>query len=147
MSPGRAAAPPRVVLDTNVALSALVFRGGALAALRPRWQRGDFVPLVSRATAAELMRVLGYPKFRLDSAEQEELLADYLPWAEVVVIPQPPPSAPACRDAADEPFLHLALAGRAQWLITGDADLLVLAGSLGHCRIATPDALLAALGG
>ena len=60
------------------------------------------------------MRVLTYPKFRLSQAEQEELLADYLPYTETVRIPQPPPQVPECRDALDEPFMHLAVAGKAQ---------------------------------
>jgi len=59
--------PPRVVLDTNVVLSALVFGKGPTAQLRTAWQRGDFVPLVNTAAAQELVRVLAYPKFRLDA--------------------------------------------------------------------------------
>lgn len=119
--------PPRAVLDTNVVLSALVFRGATSARLRQAWQAGQLQPLVSTATAQELMRVLAYPKFKLDAAAQQELLADYLPWAEVVTVPEPPPRVPACRDALELPFLHLAAAGKADVLVTGDADLLVLA--------------------
>jgi putative PIN family toxin of toxin-antitoxin system len=121
--PDSACVVPRVVLDTNVVLSALVFGGGAPATLRLAWQRGDFLPLVSRVTAAELLRVLAYPKFKLGAGEQEELLADYLPFCETVTIPDPPPRTPTCRDAHDLPFLELAIAGDAAWLVTGDADL------------------------
>ena len=117
----------RVVLDTNVVLSALVFRGGAAGQVRLAWQRGLLLPLASAATVQELVRVLAYPKFRLSQAEQDELLADYLPYAEVVRIPQPPPTVPECRDALDLPFLHLAVAGTAQLLVSGDRDLLVIA--------------------
>ena len=117
----------RVVLDTNVVLSALVFRGGAAGQVRQAWQRGLVLPLASTATVQELVRVLAYPKFRLSPAEQDELLADYLPYAETVRIPQPPPTVPECRDALDLPFLHLAVAGTAQVLISGDRDLLVIA--------------------
>jgi uncharacterized protein len=92
----RARKPPRVVLDTNVVLSALVFGKGPTAQLRAAWQRGDFVPLLSTATAQELVRVLAYPKFRLDAQSQQELLADYLPHALVVQVPEPPPAVPAC---------------------------------------------------
>ena len=42
--------------------------------------------------------LLAYPKFRLDAQEQHELLANYLPYAEVVRIAPPPPTAPVCRD-------------------------------------------------
>ena len=83
---------------------------------------------MSTATAQELVRVLAYPKFRLDMQAQQELLADYLPHALVVTIPEPPPKVPACRDKFDLPFLHLAAAGKADALVSGDADLLALAG-------------------
>ena len=124
MSPGPSA--PRVVLDTNLVLSALVFGGGKTGAPRLAWQEGRILPLIATATADELLRALGYPKFKLSAAEQEELLADYLPWCETVTIPAPAPDTPICRDPFDLPFLELALAGQAQYLVTGDADLLAL---------------------
>lgn len=121
---------PRVVIDTNLVLSALVFAGGRLAPLRMAWQTQRVLPLVSRATTAELIRALAYPKFRLAAHEQEELLADYLPYCKTVRIPVPPPATPPCRDAFDVPFLELALTGKAEALVTGDKDLLSLAGKL-----------------
>ena len=135
--------PPRVVLDTNAVLSALVFGGGA-ARLRQAWQGGHCLPLVSTATAQELIRVLVYPKFRLTADQQRELLADYLPWAASVRIPQPPPAIPACRDPFDAPFLHLAVAGKADALVSGDKDLLALAGR-GRFAILAPSAFLETL--
>ncbi len=129
--------PPRVALDTNVVLSALVFGGGAAGRLRQIWQQGLCTPLVSTATAQELVRVLAYPKFRLSPAQQHELLADYLPNTQTVRIPVPPPTVPDCRDLHDIMFLELAIAGRAQALVTGDADLLALTGQL-SCTIGTP---------
>lgn len=119
-----------MVIDSNVVLSALVFASGTAARLRQAWQQGLCLPLVSTATVQELVRVLAYPKFGLGAAEREELLADYLPHAEVVGVPWPPPAVAECRDPHDLPFLHLAHAGRAQALITGDKDLLVLVGHL-----------------
>ena len=117
----------RVVLDTNVVLSALLFRGGAAAQVRQAWQRERLLPLASTATVQELVRVLAYPKFHLSLAEQHELLADYLPYVETVRIPQPPPKVPACRDVLDSPFMHLAVTGQAQVLVSGDRDLLSIA--------------------
>jgi putative PIN family toxin of toxin-antitoxin system len=114
----------RAVLDTSVVVSALVLRGGPGGRLRHAWQTGRVLPLVSKAPVQEFMRVLAYPKFKLSPADREELLADYLPWAEVVAIPGPPPRVPACRDEHDLPFLYLATAGQADVLVTGDADLL-----------------------
>lgn len=118
---------PRWVLDTNVVLSALIRPGGVSGRLRLAWQTEMFVPLVSRSTAAELIRVLAYPKFKLMPSEQHDLLADYLPWTEVVRMPARLPRTPPCRDPHDLPFLQLAFAAKAGALVTGDADLLVLA--------------------
>lgn len=121
--------PPRVVLDTNLVLSALVFSQGRLARLRSVWQAGHCVPLVSRATTSELIRVLAHPKFKLDPAGQNELLADYLPWCETVILPVQLPVTPTCRDPSDQPFLQLAMAGQAHYLVSGDLNLSSLAGA------------------
>ena len=119
--------PLRVVIDTNLVLSALVFAKGRLSELRFAWQNQRIQPLVSKYTAAELIRVLKYPKFKLSPDDQQELLADYLPYCHSIVIPNPPPVTPACRDEFDIPFLQLAVAGQADFLVTGDQDLLSLA--------------------
>lgn len=140
----RAAGPPAVVIDTNLVLSALVFAHGRLTPLRRAWQEQRILPLVSRVTAAELIRVLAYPKFKLAPEEQQELLADYLPYCKTVQIPAPPPQTPPCRDAFDVPFLQLALAGKAKALVTGDQDLLDLAGSFA-CPIVTAERFIATL--
>lgn len=118
--------PPRVVLDTNVLLSSLMFHAGTLSWLRTAWQARHVCPLVSRTTVEELIRALDYPKFYLTADEQGDLLADYLPWCETVNISKPP-KLPKCRDPFDRPFLELALAGRADALVTGDKDLLAMA--------------------
>jgi len=132
---------PRVVIDTNLVLSALVFAQGRLASLRFTWQNQRIQPLVSKDTATELIRVLQYPKFRLSADDQRELLADYLPYCLSIVIPNPPPVTPDCRDAFDVPFLQLALAGQADFLVTGDQDLLSLAGQFA-CPILTAEQFL-----
>ncbi len=133
--------PPRVVIDTNLILSALVFAGGRLTPLRQAWQAQRVLPLVSRATVAELIRTLAYPKFRLAAYEQEELLSDYLPYCKTVRIPVLPPVTPPCRDVFDVAFLELALAGKADALVTGDKDLLSLAGKF-SCPILSADQFL-----
>ena len=132
---------PRVVLDTNLVLSALVFGTGAVAELRRGWQRGRFTPLVSTATASELIRVLGCPKFRLSREEQEDLLADYLPFCETVTLPNPPPPTPPCRDPFDVQLLEVAVAGEADFLVTDDNDLLALAAEF-SCPIVTANDFL-----
>ncbi|MBI4987613.1 MAG: putative toxin-antitoxin system toxin component, PIN family [Rhodocyclales bacterium] len=136
--------PPRVVLDTNIVLSALVFAQGRLAPLRLAWQQARCRPLISRDTAGELIRVLAYPKFKLAADDRQELLADYLPCCTVVTIPARPPRTPACRDPFDVPFLQLAVAGKADLLVTGDQDLLSLAKGM-SCPVITPDQFLQAL--
>jgi len=110
-------------------ISALLF-GARLGWLRAAWASGLTTPLISQETATELFAVLAKPKFRLSPSEQEETLADYLPFAEMVVIPSPLPAlAVPCRDEDDEKFLHLAITAKADLLVTGDDDLLVLRGS------------------
>ncbi|CAA7624226.1 putative toxin-antitoxin system toxin component, PIN family [Magnetospirillum sp. UT-4] len=117
----------RLVIDTNVLVSALLFRGGATLWLRHAWQSERVRPLVSRDTVGELLAVLTYPKFGLEAIEREDILAEYLPWCEVVAVPVPPPAVPTCRDPFDMAFLHLAAAAGADALVTGDRDLHALA--------------------
>ena len=119
--------PARTVIDTNVLVSALLFHGGPPSWLRDAWHSGRIQPLTSRDTALELIRVLAYPKFGLDADERRDLLDDYLPYCQSVTVPTPPPAVPECRDPFDQPFLELALAGRADALVTGDTALLALA--------------------
>jgi len=133
---------PRLVLDTNTVLSALLFAQGRLVWLRLAWQRHRLIPLVSRETTEELIRVLAYPKFKLTPAEREELLGDYLPYCETVVLPPMLPDLPDCRDPADKPFLKLALVAKADALISGDADLQVLAGVFSVPIVAPGDVAL-----
>lgn len=137
-------APRRVVLDTNVVLSALVFTQGRLAPLRSAWRQASFQPLVSAATVAELVRSLSYPKFRLSAAEQQELLADYLPYCDTVRMHSDPPGNVECRDPFDVEFLQLAIVGKADHLVTGDKDLLTLADK-SPCPIITAEQLLGML--
>lgn len=115
-----------MVFDTTTVASALLFKNGRLAWLRQHWREGGCVPLISRETAAELMRVLRYPKFGLSTDDGQELLAEYLPHCEVIEVAEP--CAVVCRDARDQPFLNLAQSGNADPLVSGDQDLLVLAG-------------------
>ena len=132
----------RAVIDTNILLSALVFSRGRLSQFRQLWQDEKFTPLVSKPTVTELIRVLAYPKFRLTPIDRADLLADYLPFCETISRPIELPQIPPCRDPFDEPFLHLALVGQAEYLVTGDSDLLSLA-DVFECPIVTATHFLA----
>lgn len=125
------------MFDTNVVLSALLFTHGRLTWLVGHWQGGNCVPLISRATAAKLTRILAYPKFHLNAEERLEALANYIPFCEAIGVAEP--CSVLCRDSKDQPFLDLAENGKADLLVTGDDDLLVLAGQTTFV-IETPEA-------
>jgi len=120
----------RVVLDTNVVLSALLFTSGRLAWIRHAWQRRILKPLVCKQTVAELLRILAYPKFKLSAPEREELLADFLPYTESVDVPTCRPVLPECRDPKDQIFVVLAHTANADALVSGDDDLLSMHGQV-----------------
>jgi putative PIN family toxin of toxin-antitoxin system len=124
---GKAIEPLRVVLDTNVVLSALLFTRGRVSWLRGVMRAGTVVPVVSRVTVQELVRVLEYPKFALSHDDREELLADFLPFAEIFPGSLPSLENVKCRDPDDQILLELAVAAGADAVVTGDANLLALA--------------------
>jgi putative PIN family toxin of toxin-antitoxin system len=126
----------RVVFDTNTVVSALLF-GGSLAWMVDHWRSRISVPLVSRITADEFLRVLQYPKFGLSAADIEAYAARYLPFAERTELDESALSIPECRDPKDRPFLALAIAGHADVLVTGDDDLLSVHGAMPF-QIETP---------
>jgi uncharacterized protein len=127
----------RVVFDTNIVISALAFAAGRLGWLREHWRERRSIPIVSQGTGAELKWVLDYRKFKLSPERQIELLGDYLPYCEITGVTAGCPIR--CRDVKGQIFLDLAHSGRADLLVTGDADLLVLAGQTTFV-IETPEA-------
>ena len=114
----------KVVLDTNTVLSSLLFNQSKLSQFRAFWQSEKIFPLASKATISELIRVLAYPKFKLSSLEQQVFLAEYLPYIETITKVEKMADSSICRDINDVMFLELALVGKADYLITGDKDLL-----------------------
>ncbi|WP_218653146.1 putative toxin-antitoxin system toxin component, PIN family [Nostoc sp. TCL26-01] len=134
-----------MVIDTNIIISALIF-AGRVSRLRLAWQDDLFTPLVSKATTTELIRVLAYPKFKLTPTEQEDLLADYILFCEAVTIPDRLPVIPECRDPFDLPFLLLAVVSEADYLVTGDRDLLSLKDNF-SCSIITAEDFLNVIDG
>jgi len=114
----------RVVLDTNVLVSCLLF-GGTPGALLDLWKTDRIRLLMCRAMVDECLRVLAYPKFSLSEDEIQYLLyEEVLPYAEMVAV-RPGPVLIA-EDPADDMFLRCAHAGRAQYILSGDRHLLDL---------------------
>lgn len=143
---------PRAVLDTNVLLSALLFRTGRLAALRRAWQSGRVIPLACRQTLDELTRCLAYRKFQLTESAIACALAELVPHVEVMGLrtDRVPAAAAAlrCRDPKDQMFLDLAHQAQANCLVTGDDDLLSLraaTAAAGGFRILSPAEFLGEL--
>lgn len=116
--------PPRVVLETSVVVTALMFGGGLAAGLRSAWQTGRCRPMVCKATLLDLRASLAHPHLDLAAHEQEQMLHEYLPHVLKVRVPQ------ADQLSADDlpamAFVRLAMAGQAHALVSGDPQLLAL---------------------
>jgi putative PIN family toxin of toxin-antitoxin system len=111
----------RVALDTNVLISALLFKG-ELSKIVRLWQTGKIIPVVSKETFEELRTVLEYPKFSLSGAEIRSLIEhEILPYFEVVNVSEHVRGA--CRDPGDEKFISCAISANADGIVTGDKDL------------------------
>jgi len=111
----------RVVLDTNVLISALLFKG-KLSRIVELWQKGEMIPIISKETFDELRIVLEYPKFSLSRAEIKLLIEnEILPFFEVVSVSKPVKGA--CRDPGDDKFISCAISANAECIVTGDKDL------------------------
>ena len=136
----------RVVLDTNVWLDWLVFDDAAIVPLREAVAGGRAEVYMDEATDAELVRVLAYDlgKRSIDAAAQAACLAACRRIARNIVAPAVDPlraQLPRCRDPHDQKFLELALAARADVLVTKDQALLELARRKLPFRIVAPQAL------
>lgn len=129
----------RVVLDTNVLLSGIAYPASVPGRILAAWRHGSVDVLLSAYILEELRRVLPRLTHRhgLTTAEIDDLV-DVLSFQAEIVEPLPCAEADL-RDAGDQPVLGTLLAARAgsgaDCLITGDKDLLALAG---RYRIATP---------
>jgi len=130
----------RVVLDTNVVVAGIAYPAGPPGRIVAAWRNGVVDVVVSPWILTECERVL--PRLRPTAAlSQEEIseLLSHLAFNADVVKPDLAALAEAAqagvRDAADEPVLAALLASHADVLITGDKDLLSLAGQF---SISTP---------
>lgn len=135
----------RIVVDTNIWISAALSPGGAPARI-VRQVLAHGLPVFSEATFAELETRLWRPKFdRYLSMElRRRILHDLNAAAHWAEIPAAIAAQAFCRDADDDKFIHTALSANAPWLITGDDDLLLLPAIPG-LQILTAEAALQAL--
>lgn len=116
----------RVVLDANVLVSGLAYPRGIPGIIVDTWRRGGLEIVLSHYILDEMVRVL--PRLsanRRTPREIRDLAESFLVLAEIVT----PDSGiePALRDPADQQVLGTLLSSRADYLITGDKDLLALA--------------------
>ncbi len=132
----------RVVIDTNVWLSAALSPAGAPAQVVKRVLVSG-VPVFSDATFAELEARIWKPKFDryLSMAARQGILHDARALGHWVDIPADIAAQRFCRDGDDDKFIHTALAAPALWLVTGDQDLLVIQAELGVRIVAPADVL------
>ena len=133
----------RAVIDTNVLISGLLWRGPPHALIEEA-KAGSFTIVSSPALLGELSAVLRRRKFHAilsrSRTDPERELGNLRRLAEIV---DPPPlAAPVSRDADDDKVLAAAIAARADLIVSGDADLLTLRRHDG-IRIVDPAAALA----
>jgi putative PIN family toxin of toxin-antitoxin system len=121
--------PLRVVLDTNICVSAVIAPRGAAAEVVRARRAGAFEALVTPEQHIEIEDVLRRPRISIQfnvPLDEIDVLLDLIKGSMEDVIFQPH-SAIQVRDIDDIPILAAALDGHANYLVTGDKDLLVLA--------------------
>ena len=116
----------RVVLDTNVLVSGLAYPASVPGRIVSAWRQGGLEVVLSHYILDELVRVLPQlPRISMTPGEIRDLADSFMFLADMVE----PGGAPDkdLRDPADQPVLLTLLAAEAQYLVTGDKDLLALA--------------------
>jgi putative PIN family toxin of toxin-antitoxin system len=135
----------RVVLDTNVLLSALISPSGTPSRVVDAWFSGQFT-LVSHTLQLEELRDTSRResiRVLISAAAAGLLVNEIRGYAEM---PTKLPRVQRSRDVDDDFLLALCEAGRADWLVTGDKDGLLSLRTHGAARIATVAEFAQALG-
>jgi putative PIN family toxin of toxin-antitoxin system len=126
----------RVVLDTNVLLSALISPHGAPDAIYRAWRAAKF-EVASRVQLDELRRASRYPKFQ--AVLQPHQVGAMINNLQRAIVLDRPTSDVEADDPSDTFLLAIALAGDADYLVTGDRRAgLLQQGKIGRTRIVTP---------
>ncbi|MBI5330216.1 MAG: putative toxin-antitoxin system toxin component, PIN family [Betaproteobacteria bacterium] len=135
----------RLVLDSNVLVSALLLENATPAHLLVAWRRGRFTLLTAELQIEEIRRVSRYPKIkeRLRPALAGELVNQM---RELAVWVDRLPRVDVSPDPFDNYLLALAQAGQADFLVTGDRRDLLGLGRFGPCNIVTARVMLGRLG-
>jgi len=124
----------KVVIDANIFVSAM--RGGKPEAVIERVIDGLDTLFVTDEIVSEIERTLQKPKFKkpnfnMTQGQIDEIVADVEEVGQKVIITKKHKITDACRDRDDDKYLECALAAKADYIITGDKDLLVLKGHNG----------------
>jgi putative PIN family toxin of toxin-antitoxin system len=126
----------RVVLDSNVLISALISPGAPPHSIYRAWRDKRFLLVTSHAQIAELRRASRYPKLRaIVPARDFGALLNRLHGALVL---RTLPRVDISKDTDDNYLLAMAKAGAADFLVTGDARHLLQLRKLGRTRILAP---------
>ncbi len=132
----------RVVLDTNVLISATLIAGGNEDRILRAWQGGAFEVVASPQILEEMGRALFYEKFRKSRwMSAEEVTSLLRLFAHECLIVPGNVKVTASRDPEDNKFLAAALEAEAAYLVSGDRDLLDLKSYQG-LRIVSPATFL-----
>ena len=136
----------RLVLDTNVLVSALFGTGSPPAQLLALWPRGRYQLLTADLQLEELRRVTRYPQIRkrLRPAHAGELVNALYELAERV---EALPAVTASPDPADKVLLAISEAGNADYLVSGDKRHLLTLKHHGKAQIVTVRTMLEILEG
>ena len=127
----------RVVLDTNVLLSALISRGGVPDRIYRAWRAGKFILISSRVQIAELRRASRYPKLR--TVLQPHLVGKMINNLQRTIVLEHLVPSVETDDPNDAFLLAMAGMGQADYLVTGDKHAgLLQRGSFGRTQIVTP---------
>lgn len=130
----------RVVLDTNVLLAALISSHSPPDTVYRAWLAGRFDLVTGAAQLEELRRVSRYPKIKaILPAHRVGTMINNIQRAIVLGTLPPLPDGIDAGDPNDAFLLAMAMAGEADYLVTGDRRAgLLQRGSIGRTRIVTP---------